>query len=72
MKVRELLALLREDGWVEQPGKGTGSSHRHFRHPTKPGLITIAFHGANREVPKGTLNDILKMAGLKGPKEQRS
>ncbi|HMC66358.1 MAG TPA: type II toxin-antitoxin system HicA family toxin [Gemmataceae bacterium] len=34
MKVREVIRLLGDDGWVQVSQKG---SHRHFSHPTKPG-----------------------------------
>ena len=39
-------------------------SHRQFRHPTKPGTVTVAGK-SSVEVPPGTLNSILKHAGLK-------
>jgi predicted RNA binding protein YcfA (HicA-like mRNA interferase family) len=31
--------MLEEDGWILA---STSGSHRHFRHPTKPGLVTVA------------------------------
>jgi predicted RNA binding protein YcfA (HicA-like mRNA interferase family) len=44
MKVRDVLKRLGEDGWIEvQGGKG---SHRKFKHPTKPGHVTVAFHSS--------------------------
>lgn len=61
MKVRELVRLLEEDGW--QTVRQTGG-HRIYRHPTKPGQLTVPFHGA-KDVPFGTLNSILKAAGLR-------
>jgi predicted RNA binding protein YcfA (HicA-like mRNA interferase family) len=39
-------------------------SHRQFRHPRKPGAVTIAGK-AGTDVPAGTLNSVLKQAGLK-------
>jgi predicted RNA binding protein YcfA (HicA-like mRNA interferase family) len=39
-------------------------SHRQFRHPSKPGTVTIAGKGGT-DVPAGTLNSVLKQAGLK-------
>jgi predicted RNA binding protein YcfA (HicA-like mRNA interferase family) len=42
----------------------TESSHHQFKHPTKPGRVTIAGH-PSQEMDKGTLNNILKQAGLK-------
>jgi predicted RNA binding protein YcfA (HicA-like mRNA interferase family) len=39
MKVKEMLAKLRKDGWRLVRQKG---SHRQFHHPTKPGTVTVA------------------------------
>jgi predicted RNA binding protein YcfA (HicA-like mRNA interferase family) len=38
MKIRDLLKLVERDGW--ELVRTTGS-HRHFRHPEKPGTVTI-------------------------------
>lgn len=62
MKGEELLALLKADGWYLDRQKG---SHRQFKHPTKPGVCTVAFHRASDDIPIGTLNNALKQAGLK-------
>lgn len=61
MKVRDLLKLIQDDGWYQVVQKG---SHRQFKHPLKVGRVTIAGHPA-QEMAKGTLNSILKQAGLK-------
>jgi predicted RNA binding protein YcfA (HicA-like mRNA interferase family) len=61
MKIRDLLKLLEDDGWYQVAQKG---SHRQFKHPQKLGRITVAGHSA-QEMAKGTLNNILKQAGLK-------
>ena len=61
MKVRDVLKLIETDGWYLARVRG---SHRQFKHPIKPGLVTIAGH-PSVDVPKGTLNSILKQAGLK-------
>ena len=61
MKVRDVLRLLEKDGWYLDRTQG---SHRQFRHPTKPGGVTVP--GKPRdELPPGTLNSILKQAKLK-------
>ncbi|MCU0340596.1 MAG: type II toxin-antitoxin system HicA family toxin [Spirosomaceae bacterium] len=60
MKVIELLRILREDGWTEKTQKG---SHLQLVHSTKSGKVTVPVHGG--DIPKGTLNAILKQAGLK-------
>ena len=61
MKIREVVRLLEKDGWrlVRQRG-----SHRQYRHPVKPGLVTIAGKPGDDLAP-GTLNSVLKQAGLK-------
>lgn len=60
-KVHELIARLEADGWLLVRQKG---SHRQYHHPTKPGTVTVAGK-PSIEVPPGTLNSILKQAGLK-------
>jgi predicted RNA binding protein YcfA (HicA-like mRNA interferase family) len=64
MKVREATALIEEDGWFLVATRG---SHRQYKHATKPGRVTIAGKPSDDLAP-GTLNSILKQAGLK---EQR-
>ena len=61
MKVSEILRLLHEDGWYLAATRG---SHRQFKHPTKPGRVTV--HGKpSSDLAPGTLNSILKQSGLK-------
>lgn len=61
MKVGEVLKLLHDDGWVLVVTRG---SHRQFKHPAKQGRVTVAGKPSD-ELPPGTLNSILKQAGLK-------
>ena len=61
MKVRDAIALLESDGWCVVAIRG---SHRQFKHPTKPGRVTVAGNPGH-ELMKGTLNSIMKQAGLK-------
>ena len=60
MKVRAVLKLLKADGWYKVPARG---GHRQFKHPTKPGLVTVAGHPPKVLAPK-TLKSILRQAGL--------
>ncbi|MCX6324666.1 MAG: type II toxin-antitoxin system HicA family toxin [Sphingobacteriales bacterium] len=60
MKVKDLLKELKKDGWVEKEQKG---SHLQLIHPLKKGKVTLPIHSG--DIPKGTLNAILKQAGLK-------
>jgi predicted RNA binding protein YcfA (HicA-like mRNA interferase family) len=53
--------MIEADGWYLVATRG---SHRQFKHPEKPGRITIAGHPADDLAP-GTLNSILKQAQLK-------
>ena len=39
MKVRDVIKLIEADGW--QLDRQTGS-HRQYRHPSKPGTVTVA------------------------------
>lgn len=61
MKVRDIVKLLQQDGWTLVRTRG---SHRQFRHPVKPGTVTIAGH-PSVDMPAGTLNSVLKQSGLK-------
>jgi predicted RNA binding protein YcfA (HicA-like mRNA interferase family) len=68
VKVREVIKLIEADGWYLVRMKG---SHRQYKHPTKPGRVTIAGN-LNDDIAPGTLNSILKQAQLKKkPKEGR-
>jgi len=62
MKVRDALKMIEEDGWYLVVTRG---SHRQYKHPTKPGRVTVAGAPADDLAP-GTLNSILKQARLKG------
>ena len=61
MKVRNLIRLIERDGWYLVRTRG---SHRQFRHPTKSGTVTVAGK-LGLDIPPGTLNSVLKQAGLK-------
>jgi predicted RNA binding protein YcfA (HicA-like mRNA interferase family) len=63
VKVRELIKLLERDGWRHVRTKG---SHRQYQHSIKSGTVTVAGK-PSLDVPPGTLNSILKSAGLKRP-----
>lgn len=62
MKVRDILRVLKDDGWYLVVTEG---SHRQFKHLTKKGRVTVPGK-PNDDLPHGTLNSILKQAGLKG------
>jgi predicted RNA binding protein YcfA (HicA-like mRNA interferase family) len=60
VKVKEIIELLERNGWNQVRARG---SHRQFRHPVKPGTVTVA--GAmSKDLPLGTLKQIYRQAGL--------
>ncbi len=61
MKVRDVVRMLQEDGWVLDRTRG---SHAQYVHPKKPGLVTVSGRPGDDLAP-GTLNSILKQSGLK-------
>lgn len=60
MKSLDLIKILLKDGWYEVRVTG---SHHHFRHEVKTGLVTVPH--PKKDLPIGTVNSILKQAGLK-------
>ena len=61
MKVSEVLRMLQSDGWHLVASRG---SHRQFKHANKPGRVTVPGKPSDDLAP-GTLNSVLKQAGLK-------
>ena len=57
---KKLIKLIEKDGWIAVRQDG---SHCHFKHPVKNGIVTIPVH--NKDIKKGTANNILRQAGLK-------
>jgi predicted RNA binding protein YcfA (HicA-like mRNA interferase family) len=67
VKVKDVISLLEEDGWYLALTKG---SHRQFKHPNKAGAVTVSGK-LSIDIPRGTLNSILKQAGLKERREDQ-
>lgn len=63
MKIRDVIKLIEEDGWYLVVTKG---SHRQYKHPAKPGRVTIAGHLGDDLAP-GTLNSVLKQSQVEKP-----
>ena len=61
VKVRDVIKMIEKDGWFHV---GTEGDHRQYKHPTKKGRVTISGH-PGEDMPKGTLNNVLKQADLK-------
>lgn len=53
--------MLESDGWRLVATRG---SHRQFKHPSKAGRVTAPGKPSD-DLASGTLNSILKQAGLK-------
>jgi predicted RNA binding protein YcfA (HicA-like mRNA interferase family) len=60
LNVRAVIRLLEADGWFLIAMRG---SHRQYKHPSKPGRVTVAGKPSDDLAP-GTLGSILKQAGL--------
>jgi len=56
---REIIRILRDDGWIEVGQEG---SHKQFKHPMKIGKVTVP-HPKRSLKPK-TVRSILEQAGL--------
>ena len=59
---REVCRKLEGDGWALDRQSG---SHRQYRHPDKPGLVTVP-HPV-KDIPIGTLRNIYRQAGWPWP-----
>ena len=57
---REVLKMLKADGWYEVDCVG---SHHQFKHPTKPGKVTLKH--PDKDIPPKTLRRIAQQSGLK-------
>ena len=60
MKPREVQRRLEADGWRELPGGKT--SPKQFKHPEKPGKVTVPFHPG--DINPVTLKNIEKQSGV--------
>lgn len=59
-----MIRQLERDGWVLVVTRG---SHRQFKHPTKPGRVTVSGNLGD-DMPNGTFASVKRQAGLKGVK----
>ena len=51
MKVRDVIKRIEADGWYLARIRG---DHRHYKHPTKRGIVTVSGH-LGKDMPVGTL-----------------
>jgi predicted RNA binding protein YcfA (HicA-like mRNA interferase family) len=61
LKIRKVIKMIERDGWYLAR---TSGDHRQYKPHEKPGLVTISGH-PDDDIGKGTLNSVLKQAGLK-------
>ena len=59
MNSTQVIKILKADGWLLVHTVG---SHHQFRHPTKPGKVTVP-HPKN-DLPLPTVRSIMKQAGI--------
>jgi predicted RNA binding protein YcfA (HicA-like mRNA interferase family) len=59
MSSREILKILKDDGWYIVGQEG---SHVQLKHPTKKGRVTVPH--PEKDIPVGTQRNIMKQAGL--------
>lgn len=61
MNSTAIIKKIKADGWVLVHTVG---SHHQFKHPTKPGKVTVPH--PKKDLPLPTVRSILKQAGLQG------
>lgn len=67
MKIRDVIKLIETDGWYLVTTRG---SHRQYKHPVKPGRVTIAGQLGDDLAP-GTLNSVFKQAQIQKPSDKK-
>jgi predicted RNA binding protein YcfA (HicA-like mRNA interferase family) len=65
MTAREVINRLRQDGWAEQPGRG---SHVKFQKNGR----TVIVSNHRGDIPAGTLRAIFRDAGWQWPPQRRA
>ncbi|WP_462398912.1 type II toxin-antitoxin system HicA family toxin [Lacticaseibacillus pantheris] len=60
MDSRRLIKMLKSKSWYEDYSTG---NHRYFKHPSLPSKVTVPH--PRKDIPKGTLNTILKQVHLR-------
>lgn len=60
MNSQQLIKRLEDDGWML---RGVRGSHHVYRHPSKPGHISVPH--PKKDLGVGLVNQLLKQAGLR-------
>jgi len=61
VKIRDIMEALKAAGWRQVAQIG---SHRQFKHPSRPGRVTVAGHPSLEMHPK-TLRGLERQSGVK-------
>lgn len=61
MTAKEIEKIIKKDGWYLVSVEG---SHHQYKHPTKCGKVTIAFHSKPKDLKMRDIKSIFKQAGL--------
>jgi predicted RNA binding protein YcfA (HicA-like mRNA interferase family) len=61
MKIRDVIRMVEADGWRLVATRG---GHRQYRHPAKPGRVTIAGHPGD-DLARGTLASVFRQAQIR-------
>ena len=61
MTPKEMEKKIKKDGWYLD---SIEISHHHYKHPTKPGKVTIPFHTKPKDLSVRVVKSILRQAGL--------
>lgn len=56
---REVISLLKSDGWYEVACDG---DHHQFKHPVKKGKVTVTH--PKKDIPRKTLDNISRQSGV--------
>jgi len=60
LKSRDIIKKLKADGWFEA---GVTGDHHHFKHPTKPGKVTVPH--PKKDMPLPTIKSIERQSGIR-------
>ncbi|MDR1359586.1 MAG: type II toxin-antitoxin system HicA family toxin [Deltaproteobacteria bacterium] len=63
MTAQEVIRRIQADGWRELRGRMSG--HKQFKHPDKPGKVTVPMHTKPKDLGISTLKNIELQSGVK-------
>jgi predicted RNA binding protein YcfA (HicA-like mRNA interferase family) len=64
--VREVLQILKQEGFIKSPNHKSGSSHQRYIHKVdSTRYADISYHKSGQVIQKGTLKSIERTSGVK-------